>query len=342
MNKIFTYRFLIIILLSFASYQFSYAALCTSNGNGAWNNAATWSCGHVPACGDSVVIKAGSTVTVTVQQDYSACASGPNIVIYGTLKFDNGNKLKLPCNARIYIMSGGSIAPGSGGGNSNYIEICGDILWNAAAGTLTGPSCLPANAPWCLGVVLPIELTSFTGDAKDGYVDLSWITATEQNSSHYEVERAVNPNSFQKIATIKSKSINGNSNTTLYYTHTDNDPLDNTSYYRLKHVNKDLTFSLSKMISVNYIKSKNIKFVVYPNPNHGEFMADISEIENNHEIQIVLTDEIGNRVYSSNFFVQENSTNKFQIIPKNQLANGIYTCTLILEGIEYNVKVVVN
>ncbi len=148
-----------IILLGSLS---SKAVLCVALGNGDWNTAANWSCGVKPGCGDSVVIPAAFTLTITSQQDYSSCASGPNIVIYGVLKFDNGNKLKLPCDARVYIMPGGSIQPGTGGGNSNYIEICNDIVWNAAAGNLTGPSCLPSTAPWCLGVVLPVKLKTGT------------------------------------------------------------------------------------------------------------------------------------------------------------------------------------
>ena len=118
--------------------------------------------------------------------------------------------------------------------------------------------------------------------------------------------------------------------------------MSNISYYRLKQVDKDNTFAYSGIISVNYIKAKNIKFVIYPNPNKGEFTADITGIENNHEIQISLRDEKGKLVYSSNFFIQEQSSSKLSIVPETKLANGLYICTLTIEGIEYNVKVIVN
>lgn len=204
---------------------YSQTVICTAQANGAWNDPATWSCGKVPACGDSVIIPAAYTVTITNQQDYSGCASGPDVVIYGVLKFDNGNKLKLPCDARVYVMPGGSIQPGSGGGNSNYIEICNDIVWNAGSGNLTGPSCLPATSAWCNSVVLPVELISFRGEAKEGYVDLTWITATEKNSCCFDVERSLDASSFTKAASIQSKSINGNSQSILSYNTSDNSPL---------------------------------------------------------------------------------------------------------------------
>lgn len=341
-TKLKAIRALFILLLTLGSTYKLSAVLCTSLGNGDWTNAANWSCGVVPGCGDSVVISSGNTVTITSQQDYSGCASGPNIVIYGTLKFTNGNKLKLPCDARIYIMPGGSIQPGTGGGNSNYIEICNDIVWNAGSGPLTGPSCLPTSSAWCNSVVLPVELINFAGEAKEGYVYLRWATATEHGNSYFDVERSSDAATFQKILKVNSKAINGNSNSLIHYSAEDNSPQSNISYYRLKQVDKDNTFAYSGIISVNYIKAKNVKFTVYPNPNKGEFTADVSGIENNHEIQISLKDQNGRLVYSSNFFIQDEASSKLNIVPETKLPNGLYICTLTLEGIEYNVKVIVS
>jgi len=320
------------------------SALCTAVANGNWNNAATWSCGHVPTCGDSIVIPTIRTVTVNAQNDYTGCAigTGPKIVIYGTLKFVTGNKIKLPCDSRIYVMPGGSVQPGGGGGNSNEIEICNDVLWKAGDGTLTGPTCLPPTAVWCLGVVLPVELVDFTAEAKDGYVGLSWITATETNCDHFELERSLDAQTFYKFNSQDSKGINGNSQSILKYNATDEDPITNVSYYRLKQVDKSSATKYSNIISVNYIKWKNIKFVVYPNPNKGEFTADITGIENNHAVAIALIDEKGAEVYNSEFYIMDAASSKLQIIPQNRLLPGIYNCILTMEDIQYKVKVVVN
>lgn len=321
---------------------FSQTVICTAQANGAWNNPASWSCGAVPACGDSVIIPAAYTITITTQQDYSGCASGPDIVIYGVLKFTNGNKLKLPCDARIYIMPGGSVQPGSGGGNSNLIEICNEVVWSAGDGPVSGPSCMPTTSEWCNSVVLPVELLYFSGEAKDGYVDLAWSTATEKNNCCFDVERSVDAISFSKSSSVASKAFNGTSNNILNYTCLDYSPLSNITYYRLKQIDNDNTFSYSNIISINYIKTKNVKFVIYPNPNKGEFTADISGIENNHEVLISLMNEKGKLVYHSSFFVQDQGSNKLQIIPENKLSSGIYLCILTIEDIQYHVKVVVS
>lgn len=317
------------------------SATCVSTGNGAWSNAAIWSCGHVPACGDSIVIQAAHTVTVTNQQDYSACASPPKLAIYGRLQFDNGNKLRLPCNSVIYIFSSGSIVPGSGGGNSNYIEICSDILWSAGDGSLFGSGCLPPSAPGC-AAVLPIELVSFNAQINAAKVDVKWITASEKNNSHFIIQRSTDAQMFDNIATVTSKAQNGNSQSQLNYNSEDKIPVSGVSYYRLKQVDKDQSFSYSKVVSVNFIKDKNIRFVIYPNPNNGEFTADISGIENNHQIKIILTNEKGEKVYHAEFFINDSANSSFRIIPSDKLPSGLYVCTLILEGIEYKVKVIVS
>jgi hypothetical protein len=333
-------KFIALLTVLFLSFNLK-AALCTNAASGDWTTAANWSCGHVPACGDSIVIKAGTTITISTQQDYTGCGTGPVIVIYGTLHFVTGDKLRLPCNSRIYLMPGGSVTAGGGGGNSNTIEICSDILWNAADGTLSGPTCLPPTASWCMSVVLPVELVNFKGEAKDGYVDLAWSTATERNSSHFEIERSADASAFEKVGSVNSKAVNGNSNALINYSATDDLPVGKIIYYRLKQVDRDNTFDYSGIISINYIKAKNLKFIVYPNPNKGEFTADISGLENNHEVTINMKDEKGRVVYTSSFYMQEQSS-RLNIVPETKLANGIYICTLTLEGIEYNVKVVVN
>jgi hypothetical protein len=341
MGKKLLFPFFLVFSFIFLSNKSS-AVLCLSTGNGLWTNPATWSCGHVPTCGDSMVIQSIHTVTLDTQQDYTGCAQGPIVVVYGTMQCENGNKLKLPCTSRIYIMPGGSVKAGSGSGNSNYIEICNDVVWNAGMGNLIGPACMPASSVWCNGVVLPVELVSFEGQPKDGYVDLNWVTATEQNCNHFEVERSLDAQAFEKFTNVNTKALNGNSQSVLKYSAIDEAPLSNIIYYRLRQVDNTNVSHFSQIISVNYIKSKNIKFVVYPNPNKGEFTADITGIENNHEVTISLKDDRGNSVYESEFYILDTGHNKLQIIPQSRLNPGMYVCTLTLEGIQYNVKVVVS
>lgn len=186
---------------------------------------------------------------------------------------------------------------------------------------------------------LPVELLDFSGILNKNKVELSWSTATEKNSDYFDVERSIDAQEFTKVGTQKAA---GNSNKILKYSNIDESPLNGISYYRLKQFDTDGSFHFSNIISINVIKEKKVKFIVYPNPNKGEFTADISGIENNHEVQISLRDEKGVTVYDSKFFIQDDNSNKLNIVPETKLPNGLYICTLTLEGIDYHVKVIVN
>ena len=327
--------FIPIVLITINSTNL-YANKCIAVNNGNWTNSATWSCGTIPTCGDSIIIPAGKTVTISSQQNYS-CSLPIQILIYGNLKFITGKKLILPCNSQITVYAGGYVIPGSGGsGNSNLIDICNTVVWNSGMGTLSGPKCLP-----CFSLVLPIDLLSFSGKIIDDAVELSWITATESKSHYFDIEKSTDGSHFEYLFTIPSKSTNGNSTTQLNYSAIDGSINENTTYYRLKHVDTDGEFSMSKLISVNYLKTKNLSFIIYPNPSNGNFNAEISGINNNEKITVLLTDKSGRLIFSENFLKLNNSKN---IIFKNDsnLQSGEYSCTILVENTTHSFKVIVN
>lgn len=75
------------------------AATCTSNAGAVnWNTAANWSCGHVPAAGDSVIIPNGSTVTLNVNTNTLA-----------SLQIDSGGTLTIGAGAAFDVYLGGNL-----------------------------------------------------------------------------------------------------------------------------------------------------------------------------------------------------------------------------------------
>lgn len=143
---------LFILLINFEAH----AATCNSVANGNWASAGTWSCGRKPNCGDTVYIS--HLVTIAASEDYTGCASPMFIVINagGTMHFNNGRKLKLPCNSGVTLMNGspgGAITANGYTGNSESLQICGAVAWQAADGPQTGPL--------VFGSGLPVEFLSF-------------------------------------------------------------------------------------------------------------------------------------------------------------------------------------
>lgn len=136
--------------------------------------------------------------------------------------------------------SGGTTSAGNGGGLDN-------------AGIFTGIS------------PLPIELINFNAENQDTKVALNWATATEHNTNYFYVERSADAVNWQTISEVKAAE---NSNTTLYYESTDNEPLFDVSYYRLKIIDVDKSFSYSPIKSV-YRNKKEAFVIFYPNPTLG-------------------------------------------------------------------------
>ncbi len=78
---------------------------------------------------------------------------------------------------------------------------------------------------------LPVELTAFHASCKNDVVYLNWTTASEENSSYFELERssdAIHFTTLQRFATAQQSSQIRN------YAYTDAYPLNGINYYRLK------------------------------------------------------------------------------------------------------------
>lgn len=112
------------------------------------------------------------------------------------------------------------------------------------------------------GGTLPVSLTGFTGSTADGDNKLTWTTASEQGSSHFQVERSTDASHFEAIGRVSAA---GTSSSIRNYSYLDNYAANRaTYYYRLKQVDLDGSFTYSPIIVVR--QNASTKVVVYPNP----------------------------------------------------------------------------
>jgi hypothetical protein len=96
------------------------------------------------------------------------------------------------------------------------------------------------------GVALPVTLLDFDGHLGDNAVGIHWNTSSEQNSKYFEVQKSSDGASFYPLGT---KAAAGNSNTEINYYYTDRQ-VNEFNYYRLKMVDMDGRYTLSKTILV--------------------------------------------------------------------------------------------
>ncbi|MEZ4937930.1 MAG: hypothetical protein R2799_10110 [Crocinitomicaceae bacterium] len=98
-------------------------------------------------------------------------------------------------------------------------------------------------------VVLPIELTEFKAEKKEGQNLISWTTASEINNSHFNLERTSDGTSFQMVKVVEGI---GNSSQELHYNVLDQDYERGViNYYRLTQIDFDGKKETFDLISVD-------------------------------------------------------------------------------------------
>ena len=178
---------------------------------------------------------------------------------------------------------------------------------------------------------LPVELTTFTAKTLTDKVQLNWATATEVNNDYFEVQRSGNGQDFEHLKTVNGV---GNSNTTNHYETFDKDPLKGLSYYRLKQVDFDGSFTYSDIVTAEF-NGQGIS--IYPNPGSDLFFLEGSDMEQIRNIALL---DIAGRTIEHALPI--NSKGNRTAINLEQYPSGIYFVQLqMISGDANLIKVVI-
>jgi hypothetical protein len=110
-------------------------------------------------------------------------------------------------------------------------------------------------------LLLPISLSAFDVACTNKGAKLDWQTLSEQNNSFFEIERSNDGvNGWKPTGTLNAA---GNSNGGKHYNFVDLQ--GGTTYYRLKQVDKDGTFTYSNIKKAN-CATNQLSLLVYPIP----------------------------------------------------------------------------
>jgi len=105
---------------------------------------------------------------------------------------------------------------------------------------------------------LPVELYLFDGISKGSNNVLFWSTATESNSSHFNLQKSRDGETWNTIATVNAA---GNSTTNIDYDVTDYNVESIVNYYRLQQYDFDGTYGTYGPIAINNM-GLDTKYVV--------------------------------------------------------------------------------
>ncbi|MFK7906075.1 MAG: hypothetical protein AB8B69_13160, partial [Chitinophagales bacterium] len=233
------------------------------------------------------------------------------------------NNILLPDSATNEIESHGfvqyKITPFQDAPKKSIITNLGDIYFDYNQPITTNTVFNTIGIPE-LDVTLPIELLQF-----DAYLDkhqnaqLTWITTSEINNSHFEVQRSSNGKDFEAIGKMTGK---GTSSEIHSYRFEDyNLPTyTSTVYFRLKQMDFNGQFTFSKVIALSLQNEDTAK--VWYNAAQNSFEVVTVEVG---ELQIF--DAVGRLVRV--FGVIEGS----QVFDLQGLESGVYAYRLLQSGL---------
>ncbi len=210
--------------------------------------------------------------------------------------------------------------------NNNYT----DTLYSVANSVNGNGS--PSGDQWNHGAkfpvvvldVIPVELTSFLAEQSTNGILLKWTTASEINNSGFVIERL----SSDLWVNIGFVSGNGTTTSSNQYSFIDKSPLSGVSYYRLKQMDFDGSFTYSNEIEITFngVVSDFLLEQNFPNPFNPTTKISWQSAAGSHQTLKVF-DVLGNEVAVLVDEFREAGNHRITFNASG-LASGIYYYTL--------------
>jgi hypothetical protein len=268
---------------------------------------------------DNTISQVAAITTVNPDGTYSfGAAPGDAYTVYVTVNTASVGQTSPPAVVlgAFLINTGENLGAGPGNdGTPDGVLSIGTVsadVTNANFGILTG--------------VLPVKLVSFSAVPKDGTVKLNWATDSEIGTEWFIIEQSIDGKTWTAKGKVKAS---GNSVSNLNYSWVDNNPTDGVSYYRLKMVDTDNKYELSKVASVNITSVASLKS--YPNPAISVLNIELpAKIET---AKLRLTSADGKLVKMIN--VSHSNLVRLNV---DDLSRGIYFITINLDNKTYTTR----
>lgn len=211
------------------------------------------------------------------------------------------------------------------------MDIVGDKLWAASDnGLFYMPlSALPGitAAEDSVPVTMPVRFISFSANCGLNKVVLTWKTAQEQNSNHFDIEKSAEDIHWTVIG---SRAAAGNGNIEKTYFFTDDSALRN-NFYRIAAYDQNGSIHYTNTLQTSC--NTTDVFRVWPNPVHDKVFINIVSAKGSAAI-IKLFDSRGVLVRVQKATVLPGN-NQFSTDMK-LLANGAYTLSVVWNSGQMN------
>jgi len=192
------------------------------------------------------------------------------------------------------------------------------VLLANSLGNLGTTSCRvlsQAASAGCDLTTLPIILAKFAAQKVGNSVIIGWSTSLETNNSYFVVERSANGVDFAPVARVQAV---GNSQTLSNYQAFDHNPLPGTSYYRLRQVDTDGTWTVSKLVAIDFDGQETFVFKILPNPSQGRFRLAFGGLTAQAQVRFTIFNVLGQPVADGT------TSSLAEELDLSDLAKGVY------------------
>jgi hypothetical protein len=240
-----------------------------------------------------------------------------NAFDYNTAYIAHYNK-----NSPTWENKGGSAPSGPGYAQQNGITSFSPFTISSEGGLgWTGP--------------LPVVLLNFDATCnEENNIDVTWSTASENNSSYFEVLKSIDGYSWENLNVVPAA---GNSNSTLNYSIVDNRMYEGNMYYRLTQFDIDGKYKTFDIIGVNCNASElNNSILTYPNPSTDNINLEFNSTDVEGTGVITVTDSKGLVILTKNISIEKGPN--VYMVDELKVSPGLYYVKLTCN--KYTSKVV--
>ncbi len=192
----------------------------------------------------------------------------------------------------------------------------------SANGNFVSKNNIASFSRWTLSVVnnpLPVLFILFNVKCEDNKVLVTWKTAQEQNSSHFNIERSNDGTRWTVIGNLPAAGNSPNENS---YSFTDNSPVEN-GFYRIAQYDLDGKVQYTSILRSTCTIAD--AFRLWPNPVHNKIFINIVS-GNASQAAITIFDSKGALVKIQKATILRGS-NQLSV-DMASFANGIYSVSV--------------
>ncbi|MBA2498880.1 MAG: hypothetical protein H0V30_04060 [Chitinophagaceae bacterium] len=182
-------------------------------------------------------------------------------------------------------------------------------------------------------IALPVKFTSITAKQTNSGIQIDWDVAEESGIQIYEIEKSIDGINFSKAGEVKAR---GNNSSESYHW-LDVNPKAGNNYYRVRAIQADGKFFISKVVSVK-IAAGGTSIKVFPNPVKNQQINIQLNGMKKGKYTVVLFNSVGQQM--AKYVIDHAGGSSHQTIPfSKKLLPGLYNLQIQNSNTRYDEKI---